>query len=270
MRYGNASARMREAIAASTRLHANEVVPWNAMRAFLARRGVALDKQPGVRPIGIGECRQRIEAKALALATGTDVQDVCGADQLCAGTKAGIEAAVHAMNELFNSEETEGILLVDASNAFNSISRSAALWNCRILSGPRASRFLFNSYRCFAVIILKGPTPSNIHVVLSREGTTQGCPLAMLMYAVGVQPLVTRLKDPEQHIENWYADDSSCVGYLRRVRAWLCSLLEIGPAYGYFAEPTKSVLIVKPLSSCRRHKTFSATSRWKSHYPADS
>ena len=84
----------------------------------------------GVCPIGIGECRQMIEAKAMALATGLDIQNVFGADQLCAGAKAGIEAAVYTMKELFEADKSEGLLLVDAANA---LYRPAALWNCGVL-----------------------------------------------------------------------------------------------------------------------------------------
>ena len=186
----------------------------------------------------------------MALATKLDIQDVCGADQLCAGIKAGVEAAIHAMKELFEAKETEGLLLVDAANAFNALSRPAALWNCRVL-WPRCSRFLFNSYRGYAAIILKcyengGSRPGRkIMVIYSKEGTTQGCPLAMLEYACAVRPLITRLKDPSKHKQVWYADDSSCAAQLIRIREWLLLLLEIGPSYGYFAEPSKSVLVVK-------------------------
>ena len=116
----------------------------------------------------------------MALVTGPDMQEECGSDKLCSGAKAGIEAPVHTMSELFQSDEAEGLLLVDASNAFNSLSRQAALWNCRVL-WPCCSKFLFNTYRGYAVILLKGLSSAKLLVQHSQEGTTQGCPLAMLL-----------------------------------------------------------------------------------------
>lgn len=44
-----------------------------------------------------------------------------GPMQTCAGHVAGSEAVVHAMRDLFSTADFEAALLVDASNAFNSI-----------------------------------------------------------------------------------------------------------------------------------------------------
>ena len=52
-----------------------------------------------------------------------DLQDAVGAIQLCAGQDAGCEAAVHAMEQIFADDNTEAMIFVDASNAFNCLNR---------------------------------------------------------------------------------------------------------------------------------------------------
>ena len=54
-----------------------------------------------------------------------------GPIRTCAGLKAGIEASIHAMREIYQNDETEAILLVNAENAFNNLNRRAALHNIR-------------------------------------------------------------------------------------------------------------------------------------------
>ena len=52
-----------------------------------------------------------------------------GPSQLCVGQKSGCKAAVHALDDIFDEDSTDGVLLVDASNAFNCLNRKAALVN---------------------------------------------------------------------------------------------------------------------------------------------
>ena len=76
-----------------------------------------------------------------------DVIDSSGSLQVCAGQISGSEAATHAMCNIFDTDDTDAILLIDASNAFNnSLNRAAALHNLKILC-PIIATYAINTYR---------------------------------------------------------------------------------------------------------------------------
>ena len=64
--------------------------PWDSYRAMMACRLVALDKCPGVRPIGIGEMLYRAIATLIMRAVGDQAKRAYGSLQLCAGIEYGI------------------------------------------------------------------------------------------------------------------------------------------------------------------------------------
>ena len=147
LRFGTHSTRIHDAVATLDCQLLNLIVPWDDINAFVANRLIALDECPGVCPIGIGETPWCVIGKAVCYATRVDVKLVCGSDQLCGGVKSGIEGAIHAMTSLFlqhGATSGWGVLLVDASNAFNSLNHVALLWNVRVL-WPRCSQFVFNT-----------------------------------------------------------------------------------------------------------------------------
>ena len=170
-----------------------------SLRALVSGNLIALDQCPGVRNIGIGECLRRIICKNVAQFTKTDLEETCSTDQIACGLKAGVEGAIHALCDVFddNKEDGCGMLLMDASNAFNSLNRETVLWNARIL-WPRCSRFLFNTYRGFTSLFVAAAD----EVIYSREGTTQGDPLAMFFYGVTLLPLIRKLKNPKNVLQS--------------------------------------------------------------------
>ena len=74
---------------------------------------------------------------------------------MCAGLRIGSKAAVHAMHSIFEEEETDAVLLIDASNAFNALNRAAALHNIRVLCPPIATSTI-NTYWQSARLFITG------------------------------------------------------------------------------------------------------------------
>ena len=102
-----------------------------------------MDKAEGaVRPIGVDEVIRRVIGQCIMKVTKEDVLETSGSLQVCAGLRSGSEATVHAMHSIFKREETDALLLIDASNAFN----AAALHNIRVLC-PSIATYATNTYR---------------------------------------------------------------------------------------------------------------------------
>ena len=77
-----------------------------------------------------------IAAKTVTRFLRNNIQLAAGALQTCSGTESGIEAAIHALKLQYDEDECEAVLLIDASNAFNSLNHLVALDTIRERYNP--------------------------------------------------------------------------------------------------------------------------------------
>jgi hypothetical protein len=138
---------------------------------------------------------------------------------------------VHAVRSTFALDENEAVLLVDAST-------------------PSTDRRIC-PYRAQTDLFVDGD------IILSQEGTTQGDPLAMPMYALATIPLIKELDGHCKQI--WYADDAAAVGKITDLREWWDKLTTLGPWYGYFPNPSKTWLVTKEELHATAASIFAST-----------
>ena len=122
----------------------------------MSGRLIAMYKQPGVCPVGVGEMWRHIFSKIVLKFTGPEATTAWHDDQMCAGLKSGIDGAIHGVQSLWDknsSTEEWGFLLVDAKNAFNGINRVGMLWTVQHL-WPSGARFVFDCYRHWLLLVL--------------------------------------------------------------------------------------------------------------------
>ena len=194
----------------------------------------------GVRPIGIGEVICRIIGKTVIATVKSQIFQCTGPLQPCAGQRSGCEAAVHAMTKAFDQDECEAILLVDAANAFNSINRKVLLHNIQYLC-PVLAIYTINCYQSPSRLFVQGGKE-----ISSAEGTTQGNPIAMPIYAIVSHPLLREIKDPDSKVtQAAFADDLAGAGKLQQLLTWWNNIVEYSPLLGYNPQADKSWLVVK-------------------------
>ena len=91
--------------------------------------------------------------------------------------------------DLFNDADTERVIQIDASNAFNSINRNLFLRNVKIICPEMATYiYIYNSYSTLARLSIVGGEE-----IRSSEGTTHVDPIAIDTYDIGLTPLLQLL-----------------------------------------------------------------------------
>ena len=237
---------LREQVAVFARKIATTSLDPSCLEAYVACRLIPLNKNPGVRPIGVGEVLRRIVGKLIAWALRDEIQQAAGPLQVSSGLNGGAEAAIHAMRDIFEADSTDAVILVDASNAFNKLNRQAAMHNIQYICPPLALTII-NTYRKPARLFVVGGKE-----IKSAEGTTQGDPLAMQFYALGTNPLLENLRSRMPEISQvWLADDATGAGKLSHLKDWWDLLILEGRKLGYHVNESKSWLILKKPSEMR-------------------
>ena len=231
---------LREEIADLTKNLLIKVYHPSLIEAFVSSRLIPLDKNPGIRPIGVGEVLRRIIGRIITRETSDIIKEAAGALQTCAGFGAGAEAAIHVMRQTFDDDINDAVLLIDVENAFNCMNRAVALHNTRILC-QIISTYLVNTYRHATRLFISGGGE-----IKSTEGTTQGDPLAMAWYSINTVMIIDWLAQGNSDVKQvWLADDATTVGTIENLKTWYERLIDQGKKFGYYVNCSKCWLIVK-------------------------
>eukprot|EP00923_Selenidium_pygospionis_P059766 GHVN01105247.1.p2 GENE.GHVN01105247.1~~GHVN01105247.1.p2 ORF type:complete len:108 (-),score=16.00 GHVN01105247.1:461-784(-) len=101
--------RLGDAIVALANRLCNHEYEWDEIKALMACGMVALDRsiKPGVRLLGIGETLHRLIGKMVVQATGNEVMETCGAQQLLRNQKRSRGRNTHKVSPSRGGEINE-------------------------------------------------------------------------------------------------------------------------------------------------------------------
>ena len=192
-----------------------------------ARLHAALKKDGGIRPIAVGNLLRRLVGKCCASELQHRAATLLSPNQLGVGVRGGCEAIVHTVREPLKANPSLYLLQADLVNAFNLADRAAAMEDVAKLF-PEILAWVTTCYGKPSHLLFGAIT------ILSERGFHQGDPLAALLFALVLHPLVLKIQErvPGLAVNAWFLDDGSQVGTLEELREVTDILVEEGPARG--------------------------------------
>ena len=143
------------------------------------------------------------------------------------------------MWHIYEDDNTEALLLVDAENAFNVLNRKAALHMISILC-PVMLIILRNTYGGTSDLYVSGE-------ILVRWRNHTGRPPGNEYVHSGHNATSTWVTTGTKQI--WFADDATGGGTLKEVRSWWDQLNRNGLGWDYHPKASKLWLIVKEVAA---------------------
>ena len=73
---------------------------------------------------------------------------------------------------------------------------------------PSGALFTFKCYQHWATLVVRNEYGSG-YLLHIKEGVTQGDPLAMIVYGIGILPLIRELRSTHPHVlQPWYTENA--------------------------------------------------------------
>ena len=218
----------------------NEVLPHLCGVSLLACK----KKGSGFRPIAVGEVLRRLTSKCISRSVCSDAHNILTPLQVGVGVPGGCEAIVHAVTQGVTPPEERWTLLLDFSNAFNSIDCEHMFQEVRARI-PSMAAWMECCYGAQPFLHLGDRT------ILSCCGVQQGDPLGPLGFSQTLHPIIEKIQEqvPGLMINAWYLDNGTLCGSANDLCAALRIIEEDGPARGLHLNRAKSLLHIPECTS---------------------
>jgi len=229
---------------------ANAELPQGILRLLSVTKLTPLMKDPtdplSIRPIAVGDVFRKAAATLLLWQNQGEIGAHFGNLQVGVHHSNAIEYVCHGSHVILEDiGAAKDLLLVDATNAFNSISRQK-VFDAVAKEFPAFMKYMGTFYGQPTPVVFTRQD-GTIGTCWQTEGVQQGDPLGPFAFSIGLHALVqncARLAEERGAVVKAYLDDISCVGSPETNCLVLQLLRQLGGSYGFHINLAKSKILL--------------------------